>query len=82
VKKLLAAAAILMVAMSLAWSGEDEGYIETVDPETNTITLDNGNTYALPDGFDPTLVGPGMRIALAYDEVEGRMKITGMQQVD
>lgn len=81
-KYFLATCAALALMTGHAFADEAEGAITAVDATAYTMTLDNGESYKLPDEFDITLIGEGMRVALAYDEVDGAKLITDMEQID
>lgn len=72
-----AIAALLMTA-GAAMAADDEGRISNIDAEGQTITLDNGNTYALPGEFDVEALTEGMEVVVAYEDVEGRKQITDL----
>lgn len=81
-KKLLISMAALAAFVGAAIADEADGTIVEVDASTPSMTLDNGETYVLPQGFDTSLIGPGMRVALAFDEADGRKMVTDMSQVE
>jgi len=81
-KPFLAALAVAATFGSAAWAGEAEGFIQSVDTSTNTMVLDDGQTYVLPADFDISLIGAGMRVALAFDENGDSKRVTDMEQVD
>jgi hypothetical protein len=43
------------------------GTVQTVDPGTRTVVLDNGQRYTLDEMTDMTLVHPGAPVALSCD---------------
>ena len=71
-------AAGLMLSAGAAQAAEDEGKIASVDIETLTITLDNGNSYKLPGEFDVEALDVGMEVVLAYDTVGGEKLVTDL----
>lgn len=77
-------ASVISVALlsSHAFAGEVEGTINSVDVANYVMTLDDGQTYNLPQEFDITLIGEGMRVSLAYDEQGDTKVVTDMEQVD
>lgn len=83
-KKILAAllAAISLATFSQANAAEAQGAITATDPASKTMTLDDGKTYVLPEAFDFSLIGPGMKVVLAYDEEGGQNIVTDMEQVE
>jgi len=63
-----AAAALLAASSLTAFAGEVTGTIQAVDPAAGTVTLDDGNTYTLPAGFDVTALAAGSRVVLTVDD--------------
>ena len=61
-----------------AFAAADEGTIATVDRESLTITLDNGNTYKLSGEFDVESLQEGVDVVLAYDTIEGEKTVTDL----
>lgn len=74
----LAAVATLWMSHA-AFAAEAEGKVKKLDPEAQTITLDDGKSYKLPGEFDIAALHEGMDILLAYDTVNGENLITDMQ---
>ncbi|MGE0279742.1 MAG: DUF1344 domain-containing protein [Rhizobiaceae bacterium] len=74
----LAAIATLLIS-DAAFAAEAEGKVKKLDPEAQTITLDDGKSYKLPGEFDIATLHEGMDILLAYDKVNGENLITDMQ---
>ena len=76
-----ASAAALFVASSLsALAAEVTGAITAVDPAAGTVTLDDGNTYLLPADFDIAALTAGAMVTITYEEVDGQMQITAVEQ--
>jgi outer membrane lipoprotein SlyB len=79
-KKLLiaAGAAGLLAASSLAaFADEVQGAITAVDPTAMTITLDDGNTYALPSDVDAASLQVGEKVMIEYSkDASGQMTAT------
>jgi len=77
--------AALLAALTLstaALAGQADGTVTKVDPEKETVTLDDGNTYKVPGEFDVATLKEGMQIIIAYDQVNGQNQITDMQLPD
>lgn len=74
------AAVLVFCALALpVLAAEVDGKIRAVDPENQTITLDNGETYRLPPEMDISVLKPGMDLVLAYINKEDKVKqITDM----
>ena len=62
-----------------ASAAEAQGHIEKIDPDTLTITLDNGNSYKLPGEFDMSSIKEGMEVLIAFDKIGGENLITDME---
>ncbi|MGB7431646.1 MAG: DUF1344 domain-containing protein [Ahrensia sp.] len=74
------APAFLIVGHAMA--DDAEGTIASINASNYTMALDDGKTYTLPAEFDISLIGEGMRVALAYDDVNGALMVTDMEQID
>ncbi|MCV3243793.1 DUF1344 domain-containing protein [Mesorhizobium sp. ZC-5] len=78
-RRLIGAAAALLMISGAAIAAEAEGQIQSIDTEALTITLNDGKSYKLPGEFDTTALKEGMDVILAYDEVGGENLITDME---
>lgn len=81
-RKVVISLAALAAFATAAIGDEAEGVIERIDNGSYTMTLDNGVTYKLPEAFDISLIGTGMRVAIAFDVVGSDNMVTDMEQVD
>jgi hypothetical protein len=82
----------MLVALSLALAtaigagtaaaADDEGRIASIDRESLTITLENGNSYKLPAEVEVEALSEGMEILLAYDMIAGEKMVTDMELYD
>lgn len=82
-KKLMvaASAAALFAASSFAaFAAEVTGAITAVDPAAGTVTLDDGNTYVLPADFNIASLQAGAMVKITYEEVDGQLTITAVEQ--
>jgi hypothetical protein len=73
-KKLMiaAGAAALLAASSLAaFADSASGTIQAVDPAAMTVTLDDGNTYKLPAGFDAASLKVGGKVNIEFSKDAG-----------
>jgi Cu/Ag efflux protein CusF len=76
-----AGAAALLAASSLAaLAAEATGAIMSVDAAAGTVTLDDGNTYVLPSDFDVAALQAGAKVTITYEEVDGKLTITKVEQ--
>jgi len=76
----VSAAALLVVSSLSALAAEVTGSIMAVDPAAGTVTLDDGNTYLLPADFDVAALTAGAMVTITYEEVDGQMQITEVEQ--
>jgi Cu/Ag efflux protein CusF len=74
------AAALLAVSSFPALAAEATGAITAVDPAAGTVTLDDGNIYVLPANFDLAMLPAGARVKITYEEVDGKLTITAVEQ--
>ena len=49
-----------------AWSAEATGWIASVDFESDTVTLDDGQSFLLPDDIGGTVFTEGARVTITY----------------
>jgi len=78
---------VLAVVAALALStaahaAEVDAKVTKIDPDKQTVTLDDGQTYKIPGEFDISTLQKGMEIVIAYDKVDGQNLITDMQLPD
>ena len=53
-----------------------------MDEGTQSLKLDDGNTYKLPGEFDYTVIAPDMKVTVIYD-VNGEEKlVTDIEQAE
>jgi hypothetical protein len=74
-KLTIAASAIAFLGVSsfAALADEITGQIQTSDPAASTVTLADGSTYKLPEGFDAASLKPGMSVWIEYAPGDGGM---------
>jgi len=79
-KKLMiaASAAALFATMSIAFAAEATGVISNVDATAGTVTLDNGQTYALPASVAAADLKVGAKVKITYDDAGGKMTATAV----
>jgi outer membrane lipoprotein SlyB len=80
-KLMIAAGAASLLALSslAAVADEAHGSITSVDPTTMTVTLDDGNTYALPADVDAASLQIGEKVKIEYSkDASGKMKATAV----
>ena len=75
-----ASAAALLVASSFAaFAAEATGAITAIDPTALTVTLDDGNTYALPASVDVATLAVGAKVKITFDEADGKKTATAVE---
>jgi hypothetical protein len=72
------ALAAFLLSAGLAFASSDEGLITAIDPDSMTITLDNGNSYRLPGEFNMEAIEVGSEVLIAYEQIDGQRQITDM----
>lgn len=71
----LSAGAMLATSTFAALAEEASGAIASIDPAAGTVTLDSGETFRLPEGFDSASVAVGDQVTITYDEgADGQMQ--------
>jgi hypothetical protein len=71
----LTAGAMLAASTVAALAAEASGAIASIDPAAGTVTLDSGETFVLPEGFDAASVAVGDQVTITYEEGgDGQMK--------
>ena len=75
---------ILVIASlfsTVAMADDDaEGKITAINKDSETITLDDGETYKLPGEFDISAINKGMKVLIIYDMVDNTRFITDIQE--
>ncbi len=77
-RKALLALAALAISTGLAFAKDTEGLIKHIDQNAMTITLDDGQTYKLPDETDMSAIKEGMDVVIRYSIQDGVKQITDM----
>lgn len=67
-KTILAAIAATGFLTLAAYAAEVEGTVQTVDPATQTIALDDGTVYTASAGVDLTSLAAGAKVKLTVDD--------------
>ncbi len=72
-----AAAGLLAVSSLAALADEASGAITAVDASAMTVTLDDGNTYQLPQDVDAASLQVGDKVTIEYTkQSDGSMAAT------
>lgn len=85
-RKIITAAAIV-ASLSVPYaahadSDDVEAKIKSVDPSTQTITLDNGKDYHAPSEFNYEGLEPGVEVVIYYSEENGKRVIDDLELVE
>jgi hypothetical protein len=67
----LAAGAMFAASTFAAFAEEATGAIASIDPAAGTVTLESGETFLLPEGFDAASLVVGDQVTITYEEGEG-----------
>jgi Cu/Ag efflux protein CusF len=67
----LASAAALLALLGSAYAATVEGTIKAVDPDTKSITLDDGKIYQLPPQASVDRLKVGTKVAVTIDDTTG-----------
>jgi Cu/Ag efflux protein CusF len=70
-KKTLATASALLAFLSAAYAATVQGTIQAVDPETKSITLDDGKIYQLPAEAAVDQLAVGTSVVVTVDDTTG-----------
>ena len=76
-KKVLLPAAViaLFAGASIAYAAAATGKIKTIDTTKDTVTLDNGTTYAAPTTVKLSDLKVGEKVTVDYTTSNGKMQI-------
>ncbi len=80
-KLVIAAGAAVLLAMSslAALADEASGSITDIDDSAMTVTLDDGNVYALPTDVDPGSLQVGDKVTVEYTkDADGNLVATAV----
>ena len=65
-KRLIIAAAALTLMTGVAVATTDTGTIKQIDPKSDAITLDDGNTFTLAEGTEAESLKVGQKVTVTY----------------
>ena len=72
-------ALLVVLATPLAWGGDMEGRVLSIDTSERTLTLDNGTKVWLSDGVSMDGVREGTEVKVSYEEQEGKPVATSVE---
>ncbi len=78
-KKLFATLAASAAFVAVAYAGEAEGVVASVDLDTRTITLEDGTSFVADEGVNVEGVVPGTSVRITYDDTT--MNATSVDEV-
>ncbi len=68
--------AALVLGGAAAFAATDTvGKVKTFDATTMTLTLDNGTTYYLPDGFKDPGLKAGEKVTVSWNMINDRHEV-------
>ena len=77
----MAALAMLGIA-SVASAAESTGTIQSVEPASRTIKLDDGNTYVVHAALPLEQLKEGTEVKVTFIEQDGQKIITGVRSAE
>ena len=75
-KRLIVAAAALVLMTGAALAASDSGSIKHIDPNSDAITLDDGRTFVLAEGTEAESLKIGQKVDVTYEVKAGKMVAT------
>lgn len=70
-KKILAAAIASLAFIGMAYAATVEGVVQSVDPATRTVTLQDGRSFVAPEGASLDPLAVGAKIKVTVDDTTG-----------
>lgn len=70
-KKLLLTAVASLAFIGAAFAATVEGVVQSVDPATRTVTLQDGKSFIAPESTDIDALKAGTRITVTVDDSTG-----------
>lgn len=77
-------AALLLTMAGGAASAEPtpiEGVVKSVDPQTDTVVLEDGSSYRAAQGVEVDWLRPGARVIIYYYTYDGRRTVVSYEYV-
>ena len=79
-RRLIAFVLVSVLAIApLAWAGQIEGKVKSVDQSDRTVTLEDGTRIVVPQGMDLDQLREGAEITMSYEEKDGKNEATNVQ---
>ncbi|CAG1015266.1 MAG: DUF1344 domain-containing protein [Rhizobiaceae bacterium] len=70
-KTILATAIASLAFLGAAYAATVEGVVQAVDPATRTVTLQDGNSFVVPDSLPIESIAIGAKIKVTVDDSSG-----------
>ncbi len=70
-KTILATAIASLAFLGAAYAATVEGVVQAIDPATRTVTLQDGNSFVLPDSTAIESIAIGAKIKVTVDDSNG-----------
>lgn len=80
----IASVALLMAVVGATAAAEPalhEGIVRSVDPQTDTVVLDDGSTFRAGEGVDVDVLRPGARVILYFYTYDGQKTVVSYEHV-
>lgn len=74
-KKILATTLVSLAFIGAAYAATVEGVVQSVDPQTRTITLEDGKVFVAPEGAAIDELAAGTKIKVTVDDTDGSVKM-------
>lgn len=74
--QMIIAAMLTLAPISAAFAAQASGTISAINKNTDTITLSDGKTYALPEGIEDTKLSIGEKVQLTYADKGGKAVVS------
>ena len=72
---------LFLGAAGTALAAETKGKIQTVDPATRIIQLDDGTMYTVAEGVALDSLKPGTEVTVSFEEKNGQKTATDVKPV-
>lgn len=69
--KILATAIASLAFIGAAYAADVEGTVQSVDPATRSITLEDGKTYVVPESISVEGLAAGAKVKVTVDDTSG-----------
>ncbi|WP_269930587.1 DUF1344 domain-containing protein [Aminobacter sp. HY435] len=69
--KILATTIASLAFIGAAYAADVEGTVQSVDPATRSITLEDGKTYVVPESISVEGLAAGAKVKVTVDDTSG-----------